>query len=82
MNISHLIEISKQANPARSLNIVTMYHNIYVSDSLVSFTVSEERMGDEYDLMNPNFLAAANKELAEQFLILEKEADQERMAKL
>lgn len=45
-------------------------------------TVPEERMGDEYDLMNPNFLAAANKELAEQFLILEKEADQERMAKL
>lgn len=31
--------------------------------------------GDEFDLMNPNFIATASKELAEQYVALEKEAD-------
>jgi len=42
----------------------------YVSDS----------SGKEFDLMNPNFIAAATKTLLDQFLAVEKTADEERLA--
>lgn len=44
----------------------------YVCDS------SGERLGEEFDLMNPNFLATSTKKLGEQFLRIEKKADMER----
>lgn len=34
--------------------------------------------GGEFQLMNPNFIATATKDLAEQYLVVEKRADEER----
>lgn len=38
--------------------------------------------GKEFDLMNPNFIAAASKRLLDQLLAVEKQADDERLAAL
>lgn len=35
-------------------------------------------LGKEFDLMNPNFLATATRELSDQYMALENQADQER----
>ncbi|KAK9746812.1 Inositol monophosphatase family [Popillia japonica] len=46
----------------------------YVCDSSV------ENLGQEFDLMNPNFLAAASRALAQKYIAIERKADQERLA--
>lgn len=38
-------------------------------------------IGEEFDLMNPNFIAAATKKLAEEYVAVEKRADEERRLK-
>ncbi|KAJ3640710.1 hypothetical protein Zmor_027254 [Zophobas morio] len=44
--------------------------------------VSDSTAGKEFDLMNPNFIAAASKRLLDQLLAVEKQADDERLAAL
>jgi myo-inositol-1(or 4)-monophosphatase len=39
-------------------------------------------VGKEFDIMNPNFIAAASKPLLDQLLAVEKQADDERLAAL
>ncbi|RZC43180.1 Inositol P domain containing protein [Asbolus verrucosus] len=40
----------------------------------------KDSSGKEFDIMNPNFIATASKELLDQFLVVEKQADEERLA--
>jgi myo-inositol-1(or 4)-monophosphatase len=44
--------------------------------------VADSTIGKEFDIMNPNFIAAASKPLLDQLLAVEKQADDERLAAL